>query len=136
MSSIRSAGLADQERLEVLLHRRLHQVGALREGGAAVAVQAVLVGGDLDHRRAATPAGCVAITLTSLIFGDGMPRVARSAFSWATAIRAGMAGARAIIERRFLRRNAHTPDPDYRRPVWLLVYVRARKNAIPDGVGA
>ena len=41
-------GLADQERLQILLDRGIDQVGALREGGAAVAVQAVLVGGDLD----------------------------------------------------------------------------------------
>ena len=52
MSSMRSVVLPMQERLEVLLDRRLHQVGALREGGAAVAVEAVLVGGDLDHGEA------------------------------------------------------------------------------------
>src|ERR1035438_215769 len=41
--------LAHQERLQVAFHRRLHQVGALREGGAAVAVETVLVGSDLHH---------------------------------------------------------------------------------------
>ena len=44
-------GLADQERLQVALHRRHHEVGALREGGAAVAVEPVLVGRDLDHHQ-------------------------------------------------------------------------------------
>ena len=41
-------GLADQERLQILLDGRHDQVGALREGAAAVAVQAVLIGDDLD----------------------------------------------------------------------------------------
>jgi hypothetical protein len=54
-------GFADEERLEISLHCGLHQVGALREGGTAVAVKAVLVGGDL-----------------SLMRGMGMARVARS----------------------------------------------------------
>ena len=40
--------LADEERLEVALDRRVDQVGALREGAAAVAVEAVLVGHDFD----------------------------------------------------------------------------------------
>ncbi len=43
------SGLAQQKRLQVAFHGRFHQVGALREGGAAVAVQAILVGKDLDH---------------------------------------------------------------------------------------
>ena len=43
--------LAQEERLEVPLHRGLHEVGALREGGATVPVEAILVGGDLDHRE-------------------------------------------------------------------------------------
>ena len=42
-------GLADEERLEVAIHRGRDEVGPLREGGAAVAVEAVLVGRDLDH---------------------------------------------------------------------------------------
>ena len=42
-------GLAQQKRLEIFLHGGLHQVGALGERGAAVAVEAILVGGDLDH---------------------------------------------------------------------------------------
>ena len=45
-------GFAEQERLEVFLDRGLDQVGALREGGAAVAIEAVLVGGDLDDGEA------------------------------------------------------------------------------------
>ncbi|SPF49850.1 hypothetical protein SBA4_4210005 [Candidatus Sulfopaludibacter sp. SbA4] len=45
-------GLAHQEGLQISLHRGLHQVGTLGEGGAAVAVEAVLVGRDLDHREA------------------------------------------------------------------------------------
>jgi len=38
--------------LQIFLHRGLHQVGALREGGATVTVESVLIGGDLDHRQA------------------------------------------------------------------------------------
>ncbi len=52
MSSIRSVVLSEQKRLEILLDRGLHQVGALREGRAAVAVEPVLIGGDLDHGQA------------------------------------------------------------------------------------
>ena len=44
-------GAAHQQRLEIELHRRLHQIGALGEGAAAIAVQAVLIGDDLDHGR-------------------------------------------------------------------------------------
>ena len=42
-------GLADEERLEVAVHRGRDEIGPLREGGAAVAVQAVLVRRDLHH---------------------------------------------------------------------------------------
>ncbi len=42
-------GLADEERLQVAFHRGRDEVGALGEGGAAVAVEPVLVGRDLDH---------------------------------------------------------------------------------------
>jgi hypothetical protein len=45
-------GLADEERLQVLLHRRDHQVGALRERGATIAIESGLVRGDLDHDEA------------------------------------------------------------------------------------
>ena len=45
-------GAAQQQRLEIHLHRRFDEVGALGEGGAAIAVEARLVGGDLDHRQA------------------------------------------------------------------------------------
>ncbi len=52
MSSMRSVVLPSEERLEILLDRRADQVGALGERGAAVAVEAVLIGGDLDDRKA------------------------------------------------------------------------------------
>ena len=45
-------GLAEEERLQISLDGGLDQVGALGEGGAAVAVEAVLVGGDLDDGEA------------------------------------------------------------------------------------
>src|SRR5882724_9366012 len=45
------------------------------------------------------PAGAVAITRTSLILGDGIPRVARSVFSWAIARRAGTAAASTCFNR-------------------------------------
>ena len=44
-------GPADQQRPQVFLHCRRHQVGPLREGCAPVTVQAVLVGGDLDDNQ-------------------------------------------------------------------------------------
>jgi len=44
--------LADQQRFEILLDCGRHQVGALGEGRAAVAVKAVLIGDDLDHDQA------------------------------------------------------------------------------------
>ena len=75
-------GLAEQQRLEVLLHGGTHQVGALREGGAAVAVEAVLVGRDLDHRE--PHAGGRALDHADVLdLGRGIPRVARAACSWA-----------------------------------------------------
>ena len=43
--------LAHQERLQVSLHRGNHQVRPLREGGASVAVKAVLVGEDLHNHQ-------------------------------------------------------------------------------------
>ena len=50
-------GLADQERLQILLDGRDDQIGALREGAAAVAVEAVLIGqhlhDDQPHARRA-----------------------------------------------------------------------------------
>ena len=55
-------GLADQERLQILFDRRHHQVGALREGAAAIAVKSVLIGRILTTTRR-KPAGAVAITL-------------------------------------------------------------------------
>ena len=45
-------GFPQQKGLEVFLDRGLDQVGALRERGAAVAVKAVLIGGDFDHGEA------------------------------------------------------------------------------------
>src|SRR5471032_1393637 len=50
-------GAAQQQRLEIELHGRLHQIGALGESGAAIAVKAGLVGGDLDHGQARTLGG-------------------------------------------------------------------------------
>ncbi len=50
-------GLADQERLQVAVHRGGHEVGPLGERGAAVAVEAVLVGRHLDHHEP-QPRGC------------------------------------------------------------------------------
>ena len=81
-------GLADEEGLEVAIDRGRHEVGPLRERGAAVAVQAVLVRRDLRPRRAAARAGAVAIARTSVIFGDGRPRRAFSARASAAAARA------------------------------------------------
>ncbi len=49
---MRSAGRADEERLQILLHGRYDDFGALGEGRAAVAVEAVLVGEDLHHDQA------------------------------------------------------------------------------------
>ena len=46
--------LAHQERLQVFFDRRDHQVGALRKGGAAIPVEAVLIGQDLDDYQAET----------------------------------------------------------------------------------
>jgi hypothetical protein len=45
-------GLTEQEWLEVSFDGRLDEIGALGEGGAAVAVEAVLIGGDLDDGEA------------------------------------------------------------------------------------
>src|SRR5262249_10876730 len=45
-------GAAQQKRLEVQVNGRFDQVGALGEGGAAVAVKTILVGDDLDHVQA------------------------------------------------------------------------------------
>ena len=40
-----------QKGSQIFLDRRLHQIGALRKCGATVAVESVLVGGDLHHRQ-------------------------------------------------------------------------------------
>src|SRR5262249_38123723 len=42
-------GFACQEGLQIFFDRGHHQVGALSEGGAAIAVEAGLIGGDFDH---------------------------------------------------------------------------------------
>ena len=44
--------LADEKRLQILLNCRVHQLRPLREGRAAVAVEAVLIGSDLDDGEA------------------------------------------------------------------------------------
>ena len=49
MSSMLRRVLADQERLEIAVDGRGHDAGPLGEGGAAEAVEAGLVGHDLDH---------------------------------------------------------------------------------------
>ncbi len=45
-------GLAEQEGLEISIHGGLDEIGALGEGGAAVSVEAVLIGGDFHDREA------------------------------------------------------------------------------------
>src|SRR6185312_11271956 len=45
-------GVVGEEGLEVAFDSGLNEVGALGEGGAAVAVEAVLIGGDLDYVEA------------------------------------------------------------------------------------
>ena len=68
--------LAGEEGAEILLDRRIHQFGALREGRAAVAVEAVLVGGDLDHGEAQAGGGGGDY---GNIFDDGSRQAPRSA---------------------------------------------------------
>ena len=41
--------LADQKRLQVLLHGRHNQIGALRESAAPISIEPVLIGDHLDH---------------------------------------------------------------------------------------
>jgi len=43
--------IADEKRFQILFHAQVDQLGALREGGAAVSVEAVLIGRDLDHAQ-------------------------------------------------------------------------------------
>ncbi len=52
-------GLAHEKGLEVLLDGRFDEVGALGEGGAAIPVETVLVGGDLDDREADARGGAL-----------------------------------------------------------------------------
>ena len=59
VSSMRSAGLPIRNGFRYFSTAGIHQVGALREGAAAVAVEAVLVGGDLDdHEPQSGGRGC------------------------------------------------------------------------------
>src|SRR5262245_20457728 len=45
-------GLAHEEGLEVSVNRGIDQIGALRKGAAAVAIEAILIGRDLDDGKA------------------------------------------------------------------------------------
>ena len=45
-------GFAEKQGLEIAIDGGLDEIGALGKGGAAVAVEAVLIGGDFDHGKA------------------------------------------------------------------------------------
>ena len=75
MSSMRSAGLPTRNGFRYF-STAAHEIGALRERAAAIAVQSVLIGDDLDDDQPEA-GGRGGDHLNIFDFGEGMARVAR-----------------------------------------------------------
>jgi len=98
-------GVVFEEGLQVAIDGGLDEVGALGEGGTAVAVEAVLIGGDFDDVEA-DAGGAVSMTVMSLILGRESPRTAFSTVCWAFSSRGVRRVARPALamDLRMLRR--------------------------------